>query len=257
MMRNTKRTTTLAKRIWGIFNGRANQCDSRSSAGHRGTICCMAVIGEWDDANEEREELVMTDGHRNMLECAARVCGLTRSEILNHVSYDPETGIFYRTDSSKTNKRFAGKKAGALVKCNNASKTKYVNIFINGKTVKAHRAAWLIFYGEEPLHIDHIDGDGSNNKISNLRSVSHKENHKNMPLQSNSSTGISGVSFDNKRNVFEAYCFNNSKKKSLGRFCNIFEAACARKSWERGMNYHENHGRAITLAAARLGGYDG
>ena len=40
----------------------------------------------------------------------------------------------------------------------------------------AHRVIWFMVYGEVPKSIDHIDGDRLNNKIKNLRSVTHREN---------------------------------------------------------------------------------
>lgn len=57
----------------------------------------------------------------------------------------------------------------------------YLGISIYGKTEKIHRLVALHFIGERPykLEIDHIDRNKNNNKVSNLRYISGKENMKN------------------------------------------------------------------------------
>lgn len=54
-----------------------------------------------------------------------------------------------------------------------------ISLKIYNKTImlKAHHLAYYLYYNEIPNNIDHIDRDKTNNKISNLRSVTH---HKNM-----------------------------------------------------------------------------
>lgn len=55
----------------------------------------------------------------------------------------------------------------------NGSKTMYARCGINGATVYLHR---FILGAEKGQEIDHIDGDGLNNRRENLRFVTHKEN---------------------------------------------------------------------------------
>lgn len=53
----------------------------------------------------------------------------------------------------------------------------YWRVYINGKGYYLHRLIWLYFCGDFPNNeIDHIDRNKSNNKIENLRNISHKEN---------------------------------------------------------------------------------
>ena len=52
---------------------------------------------------------------------------------------------------------------------------------IHGDVFKAHRLAWLMEYGQMPPDdIDHIDGNRSNNAISNLRLATRAENMQNL-----------------------------------------------------------------------------
>tara|TARA_R110000823_G_scaffold300892_1_gene421738 strand:+ start:956 stop:1378 length:423 start_codon:yes stop_codon:yes gene_type:complete len=56
----------------------------------------------------------------------------------------------------------------------------YKRVFRGGKYYYCHRLAWLLHYGEWPTKIiDHIDGDKSNNTISNLRDASYSTNNVN------------------------------------------------------------------------------
>ena len=71
-------------------------------------------------------------------------------------------------------------------------------IYLNGKltNVHAHLAVWLVCKGRWPEGtIDHIDGDGSNNHIENLRECSLSENCCNVlyPWLPNKETGVAGV----------------------------------------------------------------
>jgi hypothetical protein len=121
----------------------------------------------------------------------------------------------------------------------------YRRICISGKGYLAHRLAWLYIHGsmpEKPMMIDHIDGDGENNKISNLRCVDALGNMKNTKLSSNNKSGISGVRWDSKINRWAVTIGHNGDHISLGRHKDKFEACCARKSAEIKYGYHENHG---------------
>ena len=69
----------------------------------------------------------------------------------------------------------------------------YLRVCLGGKRLYAHRLIWVIVTGEQPEDIDHIDGDGLNNKWDNLRSVSHSMNGRNQKLPGNNTSGTAGV----------------------------------------------------------------
>jgi hypothetical protein len=115
---------------------------------------------------------------------------------------------------------------------------------LDGIMYKAHRLAWFYTYGKIPAdQIDHIDGDGLNNRINNLRDVTSRQNSRNARLIWNSKSGTMGVSFCNEKGMWRARINTNSGRKHLGRFIDIEDAIAARKAAEIEYGYHENHGR--------------
>ena len=151
--------------------------------------------------------------------------------------YCPERGIFTWRESTNT-KIKVGSVAG------HEKATGYNEIRINGKTYKAHRLAWLYVYGEWPKgEIDHINHDGMDNRISNLRDVSHRENGMNQPIRKNNKSGVNGIHKNKSGKKWLAAIHTNYKVIPLGSFSDKFEAICARKSAENKYKFHANHGR--------------
>ncbi len=66
---------------------------------------------------------------------------------------------------------------------------------------KAHRLAFLFMEGKWPEnHVDHKDGDPSNNAWNNLRHATRSQNqHNRHAAQSNSKTGLLGVRKSGKK----------------------------------------------------------
>jgi len=96
--------------------------------------------------------------------------------IIKSIKYDPIDGSFTWADPSKYHNNLLGKKCGVWVTANSK---RYLVIKIGSKKYRAHRLAWMITYGELPNVIDHIDGDTTNNRISNLRNVDLLANAQN------------------------------------------------------------------------------
>lgn len=48
-----------------------------------------------------------------------------------------------------------------------------------GQKYLAHRVVWFLSKGYWPSEVDHIDGDRGNNRLSNLRAVTHSANMQN------------------------------------------------------------------------------
>ena len=116
----------------------------------------------------------------------------------NLVYYSPEssTGLKWKNDVMSGIRIIkAGSDAGCIYNSG------YGVLTFKGERFSAHRVVWILHYGkiDKQLQIDHIDGNRSNNHISNLRLVSQEINGRNQKLQSNNNTGISGVFWESRQ----------------------------------------------------------
>lgn len=100
----------------------------------------------------------------------------------------------------------------------------YALASINGEVVRMHR---LITNCGTNFEVDHINGNTLDNRKSNLRVCSHKENSRNVKIPSHNTTGYKGVSFNKKRNKYRAYIKYEQKQIHLGYFLDKKEAALA------------------------------
>lgn len=144
-------------------------------------------------------------------------------------NYDPITGAFTFTHRGPEffkslrayriyTKRFAGKPAGCVSHGNIVLRWKNPS----GKIVcmPAARVAIALHTGKDiPPHMeaDHIDRNGINNRITNLRQVTYAQNLYNRGINRNNSSGFKGVCLDKKRGAWEAYIWKDYKKINLGR----------------------------------------
>ncbi len=100
-----------------------------------------------------------------------------------------------------------------------------------------------MFYGTWPDEIDHIDGNAGNNRLGNLRSVSHAENMRNRAKQMNNKSGFTGVSWNNRRSRWEAYIKLSGKKVGLGLYDTRDAAVAARVAAEQCAGFSPRHGK--------------
>ena len=118
----------------------------------------------------------------------------------------------------------------------------YIRLFTGGQHILAHRAAFLFMEGYLPEEVDHSDGNGCNNKWHNLASSDRKSNAKNLRRRSDNTSGVTGVSFCNKRGKWVVMISIDGKSKNLGRFSNFQYAVRARLNAQTHYNFHSNHG---------------
>lgn len=75
--------------------------------------------------------------------------------------------------------------------------------------------------------VDHINGNGLDNRRANLRPATHAQNQRNKGLQSNNTSGFKGVCWDAPRGRWHAKICLNGRTIFLGRFDEAEEAARA------------------------------
>ena len=101
--------------------------------------------------------------------------------------YDQETGLFFWVEAPA---RFM--KAGDVAGC--SDREGYVVIVKSCKQYRAHRLAWLYVHGRWPKdEINHIDGDRSNNRLTNLREGTRVQIRHTNGLNKNNTSGHTGV----------------------------------------------------------------
>lgn len=137
-----------------------------------------------------------------------------------------------------------GKKAG-WVERTKKRKAEYYRVSVDGKPYYIHRIVYEMRIGpiSRGMQIDHINGDGLDNSKLNLRLVVEGENNRNMPMQSNNTSGAVGVEWCKKTCKWVASISSNRKKVYLGAYVEFSEAVVVRKKAEKEYGYHENHGR--------------
>lgn len=141
---------------------------------------------------------------------------ITQTYLKSILDYNPQTGVFVwkKFVGKKRNiKRYIGKIAGGK---DNLGR---MQIRLNDKYHRLHRLAWLYIYGNWPDgHIDHINMDQSDNRISNLRIATRSQNQCNRGIQTNNTSGFKGVSFSKLHNKWHSYIKIEGKRKHIGLY---------------------------------------
>jgi hypothetical protein len=153
------------------------------------------------------------------------------------LDYDSEIGAlkwrerprehFVSVKGHKTwNAKWAGKSAGSVSPRGRC----YVQISLLGKkhTVLMHRLIWAITYECWPNpEIDHVNGDPADNRLINLREVTHVQNSQNKKRRCDNTSGFTGVKqLSNSR--WRATIISANKRVSLGCYATREEAAGVR-----------------------------
>lgn len=194
---------------------------------------------------------VMAVAHRDHMQAAAcRRLEVTPELLRRLLRYDCGTGkLFWRRRSREMfanarvqgawNVQRADKEAFTADNGNGHRKSR-----IFGVVLYAHRVVWAYVHGVWPDGvIDHVNGDPSDNRICNLRVVTHAENMRNMRLSERNTSGVCGVYRHKPSGKWIAAIKANGKSKHLGYFSDFRDAVEARKAADLEYGYHPNHGR--------------
>lgn len=165
------------------------------------------------------------------------------------LSYNPDTGELVwlprdeswfkkARDAKGWNKKYAGTKAFQTLHYG------YLHGHVFKKHYFAHRVAWALHYGSWPEgQIDHVNGVRSDNRIENLRDVTHSDNQKNVKLRHDNKCGMPGIDWKKHASAWRVRVSREGKRHLVGYFKNLDEAMAARRYAQNQAAYHANHGR--------------
>src|ERR1035441_176851 len=136
---------------------------------------------------------------------------LTQDRLKKLVSYNCGTGEF--TSLIQRGKSRAGSIIGS------SRYDGYKSITINYRHYLAHRLAWFYICGRWPReHIDHINGDPSDNSFSNLREATNGQNNANSRMSIRNRSGVRGVRWHDLSSKWLAEITKNGKTRHPGIF---------------------------------------
>lgn len=142
---------------------------------------------------------------------------LTQARLREVVIYDPEDGAF--TWAKSRSGCAAGRSAGSI------ASNGYWRIKIDRREYGAHRLACLYMTGSMPETVDHINGIRTDNRWSNLRPATQKQQTANR--RARASSGVKGVSWQKHASKWRSSIMVEGKSVHLGYFASKDEAGAA------------------------------
>lgn len=123
--------------------------------------------------------------------------------IEDYLEYDETSSTYLRWKKGPGGRVKVGSEGGGL-----DTSSGYMRIMFNWKFIKIHQIIWYLHHKEwstREFPINHIDGDKTNNRISNLELIPNIENNRHLNRKvnkNNNSTGVRGIRYDNKRDKY-------------------------------------------------------
>lgn len=133
---------------------------------------------------------------------------------------------------------FSRAKVGSVVK-GGIDTAGYRQITVDGKVYLYHHIIWVWHNGYWPENqIDHIDRDRLNNRITNLREVSHSCNARNCSTGKTNITKVKGVTYHSRDKKYMSSIRVDDTLRFLGNFTDLTEAVCHRYAAEQCLNWN-------------------
>jgi hypothetical protein len=165
---------------------------------------------------------------------------VTQDRLKELLEYDCGSGNLFWRESRK--RIVAGAVAGAVLKDG------YVCIRLDGVRYIAQKLIWLYTTGAFPTkEIDHINRDRADNRLVNLREVTHAENMQNRSYTCRSISKMKGVTLYARTGKWRAQICVNGNAKHLGYFRSKEDASAAyTKAADLFFTHHKGESSAIT-----------
>ena len=176
---------------------------------------------------------------------------LPSQEYLNECfTYNPESGELawkvrprhhFESDTNmkKSHSRAAGQRTG------NVCVQGYVRTKLDKRLWFVHRIIWKMVHGVDPEQIDHVNGVRDDNRLINLRNVSHHVNAKNKAVGKNNKSGVSGVYWREAFSRYDVSIRSEGTSRWVGSYMTMLDAVSARLKAQKELGFHVNHNRQV------------
>ena len=135
--------------------------------------------------------------------------GFTIDYLASLFSYNARTGVVKRK-IARSNSVAVGDVVGTL------DGKGYLHVSVDKKFVRVHRLAYFLYHGFVPAMLDHRNRKRTDNRIQNLRPANCKINSGNCSRPAHNTSGLKGVSFNTRRQMWHAQIKINGKQTYLG-----------------------------------------
>lgn len=175
-----------------------------------------------------------------------------QEQLLKRLEYRPDTGELLwlpRAESEFEGLAYAPARHAKSWNTKNAGRPALASLMSNGYRhgmfdcvdFLQHRVIWKLWHGTEPDFIDHINGQRSDNRIGNLRSLTYTMNMRNRRISSNNTSGCPGVYFDAKAQRWAVQIEVDGEVRYIGRWRDKGDAIAARVSATAGLGFTNRH----------------
>lgn len=159
----------------------------------------------------------------------------TYGKILDRTKYDPNEIVIHEDYAEIILLNIKSEEIGrALIDLDDIEKAKLYKWrlsagYAHNDTISLHR---LIMNAPKGVVIDHINRNKLDNRKCNLRICTQQQNSMNRGLQSNNTSGITGITWSKVANKWQARIKINKQLKHLGYFDDLEKAIEVRKQAE-------------------------
>jgi len=170
-------------------------------------------------------------------------------------TYDLAEGVVYWNENrprshfptERGHRQWMGRNAGKPAGCVARDGHLYATFTLpNGKrhAISVHRIAWMLGNQRElpkGKHIDHLNGNRTDNRLENLRAVNPPQNSRNTVWPRKPSTGYSGIYKTSKGYQVKLTLIRGGPFETIGHYPTLEEALTARWEAAKPLGYTPRH----------------